>query len=85
MSENADFEFKLLNDVALERCVAMLMKQYGNNAWHYADKRMFNLINENDAKGASVWLAIAHEIEMKMQEIQNGQHLKLCVNHSGKI
>jgi predicted secreted protein len=41
----------------------LLIKQHGAKAEDYASKKMMNLIEKDDAKGAGVWLSIMSAIE----------------------
>lgn len=81
MEQESDFEFKLVSDIDLERCAHLLIRQHGDSAWKYADAKMMELISQDDAKGAAVWMTISHKVDLFLRKRKAGNHLSLCTNN----
>jgi hypothetical protein len=57
------------------RSAQLLIKQHGQNAEDIAAERMQELMQKDDAKGASVWLEICHAIDvLNMRDHQGKLH-----------
>ncbi len=52
----------MISDKDIYTTANMLIKEHGDKAEEHAQKRMYELMDADDAKGAGVWLSVMQAI-----------------------
>ena len=69
------YDSDMIDHKDIYRLAQLLIKQHGDNAEDIAAEKMQELMQQDDVKGASVWLEICHAIDvLNMRNSQEKLH-----------